>query len=1261
MDAPKLGCDYVFEGINNHYGICSCQSQGALASPFPVQPNQSGEIWTSRKLFSGFVLVQLPNLTSGQGVSQCLCYLHCTCKSKTVEKGGEKILIANYLSALRGPIEYLRIPEVTSLQVALRSFDLDVPAPTFVDDGPVAGQYHSVPHRIKVSTVIEEYSVEERTLMIEGVTQSTKLNVLTGYVKAWGHWNPFKRYCPGKWDFPYNHPDYHIGCYPHELKHPWNQAENGFENAYSFVVGSGFSNSRTYAKENNVWSSKGPSNGGRAGGCAANVSIAYNYNEMGPSGDRRGWLMVNFTHRCTGWSRPPYLFVYASSPTSDGLEVSQAYTYEKPQVSRSGQFRFKINVGKPTARTDYPTTSPTAVHPEPTQSPTVLPTMSPSPLNATNATNASNSTMNTSAAVAEREWEWTSAWIKHNVRRELSAERVREALTPCPFFHGIEVTLAKDWMSSTSHNRGREWHITLWSYNGLPPPEIIATGYSEQDRYNYLSPATEEPMVTVMARGGANDYLLDPVPLTDFFSPLINHSTASVEINGVRGICAADLSGCPQFSFHASLNASITAIECVSAADGGLCHQGSTADADLVITQGDVIRVTGTGFVPAADLGRDSADITPRVLIGEIECTEIMSWNSSEVVFVVPHRPAGLAPVRVVADVHGEAELALGSGVKEQVLYLGQINGAADIATGNLNVPVSGGSFLEVVGTGFSSIPDENNVTIAGRRCRAIESTHSRIVCETPAAPGAPVEYGADFTDPSDAESPIVVYFGAGNVETHREKAIWDWGLTPELEMLNPSAFSAAKTTYIEVTGNFTGFQESSDCKHSFEFVTPSGFRRGCSDLVVSDTKATCTSSRGPAPDVADQTHVVPHFRVCGPGGTRAFAFGPEMVVDLALRITATSPKSGSFAGGTVVTVDGAGFAPATDTQIADAFTRNIEISSNNVVIKTPHREVPCTIIAANLTQIVCVTSRFTAGERDDDVHGHSGGGINGHVSVSVNSIGVPGVGSDPDLVANHTASHDDLKRANETTDIVAERGPWMLDYEAPPALLSASEREFETGTTIRAINEYREGVGEKRLCAHEQLAEVAQKFAEHLTKISDPSGAWDAMSSGETMPELYELVNSAGYDWTDLSYFHSFDREQQGDQLVQHIVDESSKESSGTAADREVLVAGEVYEIGVGLDHGTFVIVLGAREVRGDGGACPSMGEAANPFEQANGKLQRYLFHVSRKYASVKLWQYFSKKYALPPVERSSPTISCPTTFIPVLRDRDVSNNQVG
>lgn len=1112
-------------------------------------------------------------------------------------------------------VEYAQIREVSSLQVALRSFDLDVSAPTFVDGGPVPGQYHSVPHRIKVSTVIEEYSVEERTLMIEGVTQSTELKVLTGYVKAWGHWNPSKRYCPGKFNFPYNHPDYHVGCYPHALKHPWNQAENGFEDAYSFVVGSGFSNTYTYARENNVWKHNEISNGGRAGGCDADVSIAYNYNEMGPSGDRKGWLMVNFTHRCTGWSRPPYLLVYASAPTSDGTEVDQVYTYEKPQVSRTGQFRFKVNPGKPAARTDYPTASPTTAHPEPTQSPTILPTASPSVLNTANTTNISTGT----AVVAEREWEWTSAWIKHNVRRELSAEQVREALVPCPFFHRIEVTLAKDWMSKQSHNRGREWHITLWSYNGLPPPEIVATGYSEQDRYNYLSPATKEPVVTVMHQGGANDYLLDPVPLTHFFSPLINHSTASIEINGVRGICATNRSGCPQFSFDASLTASITAIECVSAADGGPCHQGSTADTDLMITEGDVIRVTGTGFVPGAELGRDSADITPRVFIGEIECTDITSWTSSEVVFVVPHRPAGLAPVRVVADVHGEAELALGSTAKEQVLYLGQISGAADIATGRLNVPVSGGSFLEVVGTGFSSIPDENNVTIAGRRCRAIESTHSRIVCETPAAPGAPLEYGAAFTNPSDAESPIVVNFGAENVETHSEKVIWDWGLTPELEMLTPSVFSAAKTTYIEVTGNFTGFHESIDCKHSFEFVTPSGFRRGCSDLFVSDTKATCTSSRGPAPEVADQTHVIPHFRVCGPGGTRAFAFGPEVVVDLALRITATSPKTGSFAGGTVVTVDGAGFAPVTDTQIADAFTRNIEISSNNVIIKTPHREVPCRVTAANLTQIVCVTSRFTAGERNDDnAHGHSGGGINGHVSVSVNSISVPGVGSDPDLVANHTASHDNLKRANETTDIVAERGPWMMDYEAPPALLSAPDLEFEIGTTIRAINEYRESVNKKKLCANELLAEVAQKFAEHLTEISDPSAAWAAMSSGETMPELYELVNSAGYDWTDLSYFHSFDREQHGDQLVRHIVDESLKESSGTAADREVLVAGEVHEIGVGLDHGTFVFVLGAREATSDGGACPSIGEAADPFGQPEGKLQR--LEKIRKWRAVSM-----------------------------------------
>jgi plastocyanin len=269
----------------------------------------------------------------------------------------------------------------------------------------------------------------------------------------------------------------------------------------------------------------------------------------------------------------------------------------------------------------------------------------------------------------------------------------------------------------------------------------------------------------------------------------------------------------------------------------------------------------------------------------------------------------------------------------------------------------------------------------------------------------------------------------------------YDWALTPSITKIQPAAWSGAMSTKITMTGDFSSFvrgntnvagagANTAACTAGARFVSPSGLYRECKGLVVEDQQATCWALRGKPFPIGEQPKMFPRLQLCTQSGQEVVAH-PEPNccneapqggdpnpnpgrVDIALRIHSTAPSSGSIAGGTLLTIKGAGFSKATDKIVRSALTYNYYDRMTVVNISTDMRVFECEVVTASYAQVVCRTPRLhgnfdrvslssAALTFDGEViyNGEDGGrrgpGRNARIGVSVNDVTVTGCGSDDD------------------------------------------------------------------------------------------------------------------------------------------------------------------------------------------------------------------------------------------------------------------------
>ena len=633
-----------------------------------------------------------------------------------------------------------------------------------------------------------------------------------------------------------------------------------------------------------------------------------------------------------------------------------------------------------------------------------------------------------------------SSWLKLS---ETGKDEMKRTLEQLPIVGKVDVLQYDDHGS-----QGKTWRVNLLKQGGLQY-SVSVSSYDHDAGTNVLSPAEVAATVEEIEAGGGRDWLLDPAPAY-LFRQEESEQPATVLVNGLAAACG-DEDGC-SFQFL-DVTPKVTAVACVDGTDGIPCMPMNAGTVE--IRDGDTIRVTGTDFAEneATATLATALEKGPEVRFGTAVC-RVTRYSSTEITCVMPHTVVGEHAFTIVARHAGRSITQYTDPVSTLVRYVGRLDEIGDDATASMQVPVTGGSVLVLQGTGFSTTLSENRITIGGEACVCTGATHSQIECTTP--PATAVGDSAELLTTYGAEIPsatgTAVLFNLFDIADLGKHVVWNWSLVPHVSHFAPTQISAAVTTVFQVSGTFDGFannnnsnndndvDDGSACKHELYFESASN-RRRCDELAVEGDAVRCKMGRGPAfLPTLEQATVEPRLRLCADTGSRAFAFNgaSSKTLDFGLRIDSVSPKSGSFAGGTVVTVQGAGFASESERNILTGLTMQFEVLSNEIKIETMHRLVPCKILSSTFTKTTCMTARFTAGEfksYNTSHHGHSGGGINGKLSFAVNAIKVPGVEDDPDA-HDHDGidsgeAHDGLYREYATRIEVGEAGESDGESEA--------------------------------------------------------------------------------------------------------------------------------------------------------------------------------------------------------------------------------------
>jgi hypothetical protein len=418
--------------------------------------------------------------------------------------------------------------------------------------------------------------------------------------------------------------------------------------------------------------------------------------------------------------------------------------------------------------------------------------------------------------------------------------------------------------------------------------------------------------------------------------------------------------------------------------------------------------------------------------------------------------------------------------------YAMEIDSVSPLTSG-----IRGGALVTIQGTGFTLKRHQNNVTIGDVPCKVVSASHTMIKCVAPAVNNAALDWTyhggvvkatSTTAAPDDAggsgsgdsgESRVNVNGGSGsgsgaatvdgtttsnlvgaqasrifveNVE-HDEPFVHAWAATPSVLAVTPTAMSSALTNVVELelAQEWRGGNDA--CSPTMSFVSPSGIVRECGNLAINGTVARCSLARAAPLPADEQPNMFPRLQLCGDDGQMVVAH-PEpgfAKIDIALRITNVWPPSGSWAGGTVLTVSGGGFVDKDEQMVRSALTYNFMDKMMVVHVVLADRNVPCEVTRSTFSTIECVT---VFPEHADAVatavakHQYVGGGYDGQIGITVNDFQVAGCEEDPAFESNVT-SHVYTK----VDKFVCE-----FDYLQNTATVSEISPQSGTGETVVVI-----------------------------------------------------------------------------------------------------------------------------------------------------------------------------------------------------------------
>ncbi|XP_065144791.1 fibrocystin-L-like [Paramisgurnus dabryanus] len=111
------------------------------------------------------------------------------------------------------------------------------------------------------------------------------------------------------------------------------------------------------------------------------------------------------------------------------------------------------------------------------------------------------------------------------------------------------------------------------------------------------------------------------------------------------------------------------------------------------------------------------------VLIGETEC-ELLQWTNENIICMLPTLGPAVYDIRVRVGNQGYALIS--AGVSSTIEYVLKVTGFSP-PLGSLY----GGTTITITGSGFSSVPTDNNVTLGDTQCQITDASEHQLMCVT--------------------------------------------------------------------------------------------------------------------------------------------------------------------------------------------------------------------------------------------------------------------------------------------------------------------------------------------------------------------------------------------------------------------------------------------------------------------------------------------------------------------------------------------------
>nr|XP_055075555.1 fibrocystin-L-like [Misgurnus anguillicaudatus] len=111
------------------------------------------------------------------------------------------------------------------------------------------------------------------------------------------------------------------------------------------------------------------------------------------------------------------------------------------------------------------------------------------------------------------------------------------------------------------------------------------------------------------------------------------------------------------------------------------------------------------------------------VLIGETEC-ELLQWTNENITCMLPTLGPAVYDIRVRVGNQGYAVIS--AGVSSTIEYVLKVSGFSPLL-GSLY----GGTTINITGSGFSSVPTDNNVTLGDAQCQVTDASEHQLTCVT--------------------------------------------------------------------------------------------------------------------------------------------------------------------------------------------------------------------------------------------------------------------------------------------------------------------------------------------------------------------------------------------------------------------------------------------------------------------------------------------------------------------------------------------------